>query len=50
MRQATAEFELQGSPTVGDYVELAWLDEHANYLVAACDTLESIVAGLAGIH
>lgn len=46
--QATAEFELQGAPTTGDYVELAWLDQHANYLVTASDTLESIVAGLAG--
>ena len=45
--QATAEFELQGTPTAGDYVELAWLDQHANYLVVAGDTLESVVAGLA---
>ncbi len=48
MVQATAEFELEGAPTVGDYVELAWLDQHANYLVTASDTLASIVAGLAG--
>ncbi len=46
--QATAQFVLDGSPTAGDYVELAWLDQHANYLVTAADTLETIVAGLAG--
>jgi hypothetical protein len=46
--QPTADFELQGTPTAGDYVELAWLDEHANYLVTGTDTLESIVEGLAG--
>ena len=46
--QPTVEFELQGAPTAGDYVELAWLDQHANYLVAGADTLQTIVAGLAG--
>ncbi len=46
--QATAQFVLKGSPTAGDYVELAWLDQHSNYLVTAADTLETIVAGLAG--
>ena len=46
--QATAQFSLQGSPTAGDYVELAWLDQHSNYLVSATDTLDTIVAGLAG--
>jgi hypothetical protein len=45
--QPTAEFELQGSPTPGDYVELAWLDQHANWFVTPSDTLETIVAGLA---
>lgn len=44
--QPKAVFELQGAPTVGDYVELAWLDQHANYCVAANDTLASIAAGL----
>ncbi len=44
---ATAQFDLQGTPTAGDYVELAWLDQHANYLVTGSDTLESIVAGMA---
>jgi hypothetical protein len=46
--QPTAVFELQGTPTVGDYVELAWLDQHANYCVGGADTLETIVAGLVG--
>ncbi len=46
--QATAQFVLEGSPTAGDYVELAWLDQHSNYLVTAADTLETIVVGLAG--
>lgn len=48
MVQAQAVMELGGAPTAGDYVELAWLDQHANYLVTAPDTLETIVAGLAG--
>lgn len=46
--QATAQFVLEGSPTAGDYVELAWLDQHSNYLVTAADSPETIVAGLAG--
>ena len=45
--QPTAQFTLQGTPTAGDYVELAWLDQHANYQVGASDTLETIAAGLA---
>ena len=28
---ATAKLELTGSPDRGDYVELSWLDQHANY-------------------
>ena len=28
------EFELQGTATAGDYVELAWLDQHYNYQLA----------------
>lgn len=46
--QPTAVFELQGAPTAGDYVELAWLDQHANYCVGGSDTLASIAAGLVG--
>jgi hypothetical protein len=46
---ATAEFELQGVPHQGDYIELAWLAEHYNYQVAAGDTLASALSALAGI-
>ncbi len=45
---ATLEFELQGLLTSGDYVELAWLDQHVNYLVTSNDSLESVLDGLAG--
>jgi hypothetical protein len=45
---ATAELELQGTPTVGDLIELAWLDDHCNYAMAEGDSLESAIAGLAG--
>jgi hypothetical protein len=45
---ATVVFELQGSVTGGDYIELAWLDQHFNYLLTGDDTLESAVAALAG--
>ena len=44
---ATAVFELRGTPTAGDYIELAWLDQHFNYLVTGGDTLESAVGNLA---
>ena len=43
---ATAVLTLQGSPTVGDMIELAWLEDHVNYVMAAGDTLESAVAVL----
>jgi hypothetical protein len=46
---ATIEFELQGIVTKGDYVELSWMDQHANYRVGDGDTLESVVQGLATI-
>src|SRR6266536_876931 len=42
-------FELQGAVTPGDHIELAWLDEHFNYLIAAGDTLDTAVSGLAEI-
>jgi hypothetical protein len=45
---ATVTFELQGTPTAGDYIELAWLDQHFNYLLAGGDTLESALQTLAG--
>lgn len=43
---ATATFDLQGTPTAGDLIELAWLDDHSNYEIASGDTLESALAGL----
>src|SRR5436190_703286 len=46
---ATVEFELQGTPTPGDYVELAWLDQHFNYQIAGGDTLASAAQALAAI-
>jgi hypothetical protein len=38
---ANAVFQLGGVPTVGDYIELAWLDQQFNYLLTDNDTLES---------
>jgi hypothetical protein len=38
---ATAVFELQGTPTPGDYVELAWGGEHHTYQLAQGDILET---------
>ena len=46
---ASTQFELQGAPTTGDYIELAWLDQHYNYRFAPGDTLSSAAAALAGI-
>jgi hypothetical protein len=43
---AWAEFELQGSPTAGDYIELAWLSEHHTHQLYGTDTLESAVQAL----
>jgi hypothetical protein len=47
---ATVQFQLGGTPTVGDYVGIAFLGEHYPYLMAAGDTLEfaiyNIVAGV----
>jgi hypothetical protein len=44
---ATMQFALQGTLTAGDYIELAWLDEHYNYLVASGDTAAGAVSHLA---
>jgi len=44
---ATAQFELQGTPSVGDYIELAWLDQHFNYRIAGGDTIASAAGALA---
>ncbi|MCE5306210.1 MAG: hypothetical protein LLG20_01065 [Acidobacteriales bacterium] len=38
---ASTEFELQGTATTGDYVGLAWLEEHHTYQLYASDTLET---------
>jgi hypothetical protein len=43
---AEATFELQGTLTEGDYVELSWLDEHFNWLVGASDTIATVLEGL----
>ena len=44
---ASAEFELQGEVTAGDYVELAWLDKHVTYMMYGSDTLENAALALA---
>src|SRR5947209_13489710 len=46
---ATASFELQGTLTGQDYIELAWLDQHFNHLISGGDTTESAVSGLAAV-
>jgi hypothetical protein len=43
---AFAEFELQGSPTAGDYIGLAFLTENHTYQLYAVDTLETAVQAL----
>ena len=46
---ATAQMQLEGVPSSGDYIELAWLDQHFNYQIAGGDTLSSAAANLAAI-
>ncbi|HEY1339734.1 MAG TPA: hypothetical protein VGF59_19615 [Bryobacteraceae bacterium] len=46
---ATASFELKGTPTGLDYIELAWLDQHFNYRLLGTDTIESAISALADI-
>lgn len=43
-QSATATFELQGTTTADDYVELAWKTEHYTYQMRAGDILETAVA------
>jgi hypothetical protein len=43
----TATFHLQGTPSAGDYIELAWLTEHYNYQLSGSDTLASAATALA---
>src|SRR4051812_5528819 len=45
--EPTLQFELLGLPTAGDYIELAWLDQHFNYRLTSNDTLETAVYWLA---
>jgi hypothetical protein len=45
---ATATFTLGGTVTAGDYVELAWFDEHYTYITEAGDGLDDVVAAIAG--
>jgi len=47
--EPTITFELQGTPTNGDYIELAWLDQHFNYMVSGGDTLATAAQSLAAI-
>jgi hypothetical protein len=44
---ASATFELQGAATGGDYIELAWDEEHYTYQLYGVDTLASAAAALA---
>ena len=44
---ATVQFQLQGTATTGDYIELAWLDQHFNYQLVGTDTLETAAGFLA---
>lgn len=45
--QPTVEFELKGTITGGDYIELSWLDQHFNYQVSSTDTVATAAANLA---
>jgi hypothetical protein len=45
----TVTFELQGTATTGDYIELAWLDQHFNYQLMGGDTLAHAAQCLAEI-
>jgi len=44
---ATVTFTLAGSPTVGDSIELSWLDQHQSYQFAPGDTMAAALSGLA---
>lgn len=45
-KPAWAELELRGTVTAGDYIGLAWLDEHHTYQAVEGDTLETVVERL----
>jgi hypothetical protein len=44
---ATVSFELTGTVTAGDYIELSWLDQHFNYLLVYTDTPQTALTSLA---
>jgi len=44
---ASATFELQGTPTGGDYIELAWDQEHYTYRLYGADTLAAAAEAVA---
>jgi len=44
---ASATFELQGTATTGDYIELAWDQEHYTYQLYGIDTMDSALTALA---
>ncbi len=44
---ASAVFELQGTASAGDYIELAWDQEHYTYQLYSVDSLASAAAALA---
>lgn len=43
---ASATFTLEGAPTVGNYIEVAWLSYHYYYVIAPGDTLVSAINNL----
>ena len=47
MGQPTVTFELQGTVTPLDYIELAWLDQHFNYRMLGGDTVSTALTALA---
>jgi hypothetical protein len=44
---AMAQFELQGTPTSLDYIQLAWEDQQFNYQLTPTDTLATAINNLA---
>jgi hypothetical protein len=42
----TAQFELKGTITAGDYVGLAWMSEHHTHQCYAIDTLETVAEAI----
>ncbi len=44
----TAQFQLNGVLTPGDYIELSWLDQHFNHLIGSNETIAGALTALAG--